>query len=575
MNFIATFRFLWSYMRDMKGRYLAFYLGWLFHTIVGVATPLVFGDMVNQVIYEHDLNAFLKKGLIFFGVTVLGIGLYYWIYEMYGVLWNGINRRLRFAMFDRLQSMGADKISTLQYGDTINMIQFWSMEGVHFMIRNVVHNVNNILRIVVCIILMFMIYPVFGGITLIMVPLSVFTTMKIGKRIRKNGDRNRDLYSPYIAWFYEVADSLGELRLWSAERNIVKKYEQKNRELKKTVASIELENTVGNELLANIKNLILVTQYGILAYCAIHGDLTIGSITVLLSYFTFMTTALTELSSTFMDAQRRIGVIEKIKEFCEKSIKEQDGKAKADKNLEKPVKQIILDNCSFQYDDEKEFCLKELNMSLQSGEKVAIVGENGAGKSTLFHLLTGFYTPTSGRILLNGENLSEIAPASFYDQISVVFQQPMLGTGNIRENLQMGKRVTEEEMIKACKAAGIYDFITDQKDGFDTILEKQGMNLSGGQRQRLAIARAYLKDASLVLMDEATSALDSESEQWVLDHWEEPLQGKLCLMISHRLPVIMRCDRVILLKNGKICEVDTPENMCKNCKDFQELFALA
>ena len=575
LNFITTFGFLWNYMKDMKGRYLLFYLGWLFHTVVGVVAPIVFGEMINQVIYENDLAAFLKRGLGFFGITLLGIILYYWIYEMYGYLWNGINRRLRMGMFDRLQRMSARRIESLPFGDTINMIQFWSMEGVHFMIRNVVHNMNNILRIIACITVMFVINPMFGLITIIMVPLSVFSTLWIGGRIRRNGDRKRDQYSAYIAWFYEVAGSLGELRLWSAEEAILKKYERKNKELKNTSARMELENTIGNEALANIKNVVLVIQYALLAYYAIHGMLTIGAVTVLLNYFTTMSTALSELSSTFMDAQKRIGIIEKMRDFMEDTTEEEEGEKVGQLyDLNEPIEKITFEDCSFQYDPAGDYVLRSLNFSVHAGEKIAIVGENGAGKSTLLNLLLGFYRPTSGKILLNGKEMSKLTLASYYEHISIVFQQVMLCKGSIRENLLMGKDISEERMVQACKAAGIYELLSESDMGFDTILEKRGANLSGGQRQRLGIARAYLRESEVVLMDEATSALDPATEQWLLDHWDEILRGRICIVVSHRLPTIMRCDRVIMLRNGRICAMGTPETMRNDCREFRELFAL-
>ena len=421
---------------------------------------------------------------------------------------------------------------------------------------------------------MFVINPVFGLITIIMVPLSVFSTLWIGGRIRKNGDKKRDQYSAYIAWFYEVADSLGELRLWSAEKAIRKKYERKNKELKNTSARIELENTIGNEALANIKNVVLVIQYGLLAYYAIHGMLTIGAITVLLSYFTTMSTALSELSSTFMDAQKRIGIIEKMRDFMEDMTDEEEGENVGQQyDLNEPIENITFENCSFQYDADSEFGLRSLDFSVHAGEKVAIVGENGAGKSTLLNLLLGFYTPTSGRILLNGKDMSKLTNASCYEHISIVFQQVMLCRGSIRENLLMGKDISEERMLRACKAAGIYDLLSESDMGFDTVLEKRGANLSGGQRQRLGIARAYLRESELVLMDEATSALDSDTERWILEHWDEVLQGRICIVVSHRLPTIMSCDRVIMLRNGRICAMGTPETMRNDCEEFRELFA--
>ena len=218
--------------------------------------------------------------------------------------------------------------------------------------------------------------------------------------------------------------------------------------------------------------------------------------------------------------------------------------------------------------------MDSVSFSIACGEKVAIVGGSGAGKSTLLNLVLGLYHPKQGEILLNGKNIKQYNRSSLYQYISVVFQQILLFKGTIRENLQMGEDITEAELIKACKAAGIYEYILNQENGFDTIIESWGNNLSGGQKQRLGIARAYLKKSDLVIMDEATASLDAENEALILENLDEILQGRTCMVVSHRLSTVMSCDRIILLKSGKICAMGTPTEMKNNCLEFKELFAL-
>ena len=136
------------------------------------------------------------------------------------------------------------------------------------------------------------------------------------------------------------------------------------------------------------------------------------------------------------------------------------------------------------------------------------------------------------------------------------------------------ERVPEEELVRVCKAAGIYDYIQSQEHGFDTVIEQWGRNLSGGQRQRLGIARAYLRASDLVIMDEATASLDRKNEELILENQKEILQGRTCLVVSHRLRTVMQCDRVLLLKDGRLQEMGTPEEMKERCPEFRELFAL-
>lgn len=554
----------------MKWRYAFFYLGWLFHTIVGVVTPIIFGNMINEIIYHNDLNAFIHMSLLFLGITVIGIILYYIIYEMYGSLWNGLNRRLRMGMFEQLQHLEASELLALQHGDTVNMIQFWSNEGVHFVVRNVVHNANNLFSIMLYLVMIFRVNPVFGIVSVIMVPISVFSTFQISGRLRTNSQKNKDQYSNYIGWLFEIAESFSELRLWSAEENILKKYDNRQKEMNRLNAKIEMDNTLGEELLANIKNMVLVVQYGLLAYFAISEDMKMGTITVMLAYFAMLSSSLSQFVKYQMDAQKRIAVIEKIYQFFQKKrIDEEQGKC----DLKEKITDITFENCSFGYHSQATV-LENVSFSIRQGEKVAIVGGSGAGKSTLLNLLLGLYEPVAGKILLNGKDVTQYNKSSLYDHVSVVFQQILLFKGTIRENLQMGRTVPEAELTEACEAADIFAYISAQKDGFDAVIENWGSNLSGGQRQRLGIARAYLKESDFVILDEATSALDAGTEGNILEKWSAALHGRTCLVVSHRLSTVMNCDKVILLKAGKIAETGTPREMREQCQEFRELFAL-
>ncbi len=572
LNFFTTTRFLWRYMRDKKLQYVLFYIGWLFQTVVEVITPIIFGIMINRIVYYNDLATFLKVGLVFFYVTVFGIILYYMIYEMYGYLWNGINRGLRMEMFGQLQRLSAAEMVSLQQGDTVNMIQYWSMTAVNFVIRNIVHNANNIFRIILCIVIIFRINPVFGAVSVVMVPLSVFTAFRIGSRIRKNSEKNKEKYAKYISWLFEVISSLGELRFWSAEKTILKRYHDKLDEMNQLNSKIAMQNTAGTELLENIKNGILVIQYVLLACYAVYGGLMVGTVTVMLTYFTMLSSALSGFAKNTMDAQERISIIERMYAFlCKETTDGKDGQYE----LKERITEISFQNCSFRYGSEQPVVLDSLDFSIRQGEKVAVVGSSGSGKSTLLNLVLGLYPPQEGSILLNGRDLVQYSRVSLYDHISVVFQQVLLLKGTIRENLFMGSDgIPEEELVRACKAAGIYDYIQSQEHGFDTVIEQWGRNLSGGQRQRLGIARAYLRATDLIIMDEATASLDRKNEELILENQNEILQGRTCLVVSHRLRTVMQCDRVLLLKDGRIQGMGTPEEMKERCPEFRELFAL-
>lgn len=571
VNYYTTVKFLWQYVKNVKWKYFLFYVGWFLQTILEVVTPVIFGKMINLILYDNDLNAFLRIGFIYFILTVCGIVLYYALYEMYGLLWNEINRGLRVGMFWRMLHLNASEISLLQHGDIVNMIQFWSCEGVFFMVRNIVHTINNVLRIVICIVVIICVNPFFGIVTILMVPLSVIISFKIGKQIRSNSEKSKEKYADYMGWLFDVIHSFVELRFWSATKSILHQCEDKLRERNHLYAKIDMDNVICGEILANVKNIVRVIQYGLLVYYAVYSDLTMGMITVLITYFTILSDSLTKLVEEYMNAQTRMGVIHRIKNFIHvENAVEDDNK----EDLQNEISEIAFVNCSFQYDENSKMVLREINLTINKGEKVAIVGKSGCGKSTLVQLLLGLYEPTAGNVLINGKEVSQYNKATLYEHISTVFQHVLLFKSTIRDNLQMGRKISEQELENGCVAAGIYTYVLAQKNGLDTPLEMWGGNLSGGQKQRIGLARAYVKKSDLIILDESTSALDAKNEEQILENWNEILNGRTCITITHRFQTVMQCDRVVLLRDGKVYAMGTPEEMKTTCQAFGELFSL-
>lgn len=571
LTFFTTMKFLWTHMEGLKKHYLLFYLCWLFHTITGVMSPLIFGKMIDCVIYENDLSGFLKIGMVFFSITVFGIALHYITYELYCVVGHGIHRKLRVKLFRKLQTLTAEELTALQHGDTGNMILFQTTEGLHFMVRNVIHNANNTLRILFCLIVMFIINPMFGLVSIVIVPLSVIATFSIGKRIRINSKKGNEIYAKYVNRLFEIAGAFSEIKLWGAKDYVLKKYNRDLKEMNRFRAKIEMDNCIGNQVLINIKNVILVIQYGLLAYFAITQNLQVGTITVMLAYFNTMSESLAEVAKYYMDAQQRISVIERLYGFL--------GKKGIDKNKksilpEKQINEIKITDCSFRYQNSETDVLHGINFSIKRGEKVAVVGGSGAGKSTFLNLLLGLYEPQQGEILLDNISMSQIDRDVLYRHFGAAFQHVLLFSGSIRENLEMGKTIPEETLRKACLNAGISDYVSAQQKGLDTVLERWGSNLSGGQRQRFGIARAYVQGADFVFLDEVTAALDAETEELVLSKLTDGLQGRGCVMVSHRLKTVEACDRVIMLKDGKICAEGTPQILREQCEEYQSLFGL-
>ena len=229
---------------------------------------------------------------------------------------------------------------------------------------------------------------------------------------------------------------------------------------------------------------------------------------------------------------------------------------KSDSKLKVTNGEISMDKITFTHDEgQGDTLFHDFSLDIKPGEKIGLVGASGSGKTTLTKLLLRFADIDSGKITIDGQDISEVTQASLRAKIAYVPQEPLLFHRSVRENIAYGQPdATDAEIEEAAKKAGAYDFIVGLKDGFDTMVGERGIKLSGGQRQRVAIARAILKDAPILVLDEATSALDSESEALIQKSLETLMENRTSIVIAHRLSTIAKLDRIIVLKNGKIVE---------------------
>ena len=222
----------------------------------------------------------------------------------------------------------------------------------------------------------------------------------------------------------------------------------------------------------------------------------------------------------------------------------------------------MFDNVSFEYPDDHNKVLKNLNLSIKPGEKIAIVGPSGGGKTTLCNLIPRFYDATSGKITIDGEDIRKITLKSLRQNIGIVQQDVYIFSGTIFENIAYGKTgATLDEVKEAAKRAGADEFIRELKDGYNTYVGERGVKLSGGQKQRISIARVFLKNPPIIILDEATSALDNESEYEVAKSLGALAKGRTTLTIAHRLSSIKNSDRILVLTNDGIAEEGTHDTL--------------
>jgi subfamily B ATP-binding cassette protein MsbA len=285
---------------------------------------------------------------------------------------------------------------------------------------------------------------------------------------------------------------------------------------------------------------------------AAHDQTTVGGFVAFLVALLMLLAPLKRLVSVNVTLQRGLAAAESVFELIDQPIEIDSGQ----RQIGRAHGDIEFDQVSFSYIGAPRPALDKLSLKINAGETIALVGASGGGKTTIANLLPRFYSPTQGRILLDGIDIAELKLMDLRANIALVSQDVTLFNDTVAANIGYGRagEVSEAEIIEAATAAYAIDFIRDMSEGFATLIGEDGVRLSGGQRQRLAIARAFLKDAPILILDEATSALDTESERQVQTALEHLMRGRTTLVIAHRLSTIEDADRIIVLDHGRIIE---------------------
>ncbi|USN96154.1 MAG: ABC transporter ATP-binding protein [Candidatus Nomurabacteria bacterium] len=302
-----------------------------------------------------------------------------------------------------------------------------------------------------------------------------------------------------------------------------------------------------------------------------NGHYTIGTMVLLIQYAMLIRVPIFSISFLVDQSQRAVS---NTKDYFEVMDLEAEITDKPDAT-KLTVKQALIefDDVSFSYD--KSPVLSGLNFSIEPDTKVALVGESGEGKTTITSLLLRLYEPQGGSILIDGQNINQVSQSSLRKAIGVVFQDAALFSGTIRENIAYSNpQASDQDVIDAAKSANADEFISKLEKGYDTEIGERGLKLSGGQKQRIAIARAFLKDAPILILDEATSSLDSKSEQMVQEGLKRLMKGRSTLIIAHRLSTIQNVDKIVTLQGGAVKETGSPQDLASSGGIYAELLKL-
>ncbi len=410
-------------------------------------------------------------------------------------------------------------------------------------------------------------------IIFVSVPLIIVSLAFFRKRMKNAFKESREQTGLINA---QIEDSLLGIRVVKSFANEDVEEEKFNKSNKKLLKiKSKAYHAMGGfqsstRLFDGIMYILVVTAGGIfLAY----GQISIAEYSVYLLFVSTLLTSIRRIVEFSEQFQRGITGIERFVEIMDVEPEIKDGKNA--KKLENVEGRVDFLGVTFKYTDDGKDILTDLNLSVNAGESIALVGPSGGGKTTLCSLLPRFYEINEGEIKIDGTNIKDVTLESLRENIGVVAQDVYLFSGSVKENIVYGKKnATDEEIIEASKLAGAHEFILSLPDGYDTYVGERGVKLSGGQKQRISIARVFLKNPPILILDEATSALDNESERLVQASLEKLARGRTTFTIAHRLTTIKNADRILVLTEDGIMESGSHKELLDKNGIYAELYKL-
>jgi ATP-binding cassette, subfamily B, bacterial MsbA len=510
---------------------------------------------LGSLIYETGkFNALIYICLLFFAVTFLTNLCRYFAMFFIAPIRNGVVRDLRNKMYNKSMALPLSYYSGERKGDLMSRMTS-DVQEIEWSIMQTLEMIfREPLTILILFTIMLLISAKLTFFILILLPIAGVIIALLGKSLKNASRTSKETLGSLISVIEESLGSLKVIKAFGAENFMRKKFGELNQSYFKQNVKVYRKTDLSSPLTEIIVTGILMVILFIGGKMVFQDELT-GALFI--TYFALasqLVPPLKQLTNAYNNIQKGIASEERIDKIllAEESIKEAPGAQK----LKGFSTQISYNNVSFAYHKGDEgYVLKNINLNIQKGKTIALVGQSGSGKTTLADMLPRFYDCEQGEICIDGINIKNLSIKSLRDRIAVVTQESILFNDTIANNIAFGRSdMKQEDIERAAQIANAHDFIMAMPEGYQSNIGDRGGKLSGGQRQRISIARAVLRDPDILILDEATSALDTESEKLVQDALSRLMKNRTSLVIAHRLSTIASADEIMVMQQGQIIE---------------------
>ena len=566
----------------------------MLETVCELLMPLQMANIIDKGIPSGDMREILTSGAIMFALAVIAMVSGTYSSKAASFAAQGMGANLRRAQFNKITTFSFADIDRFSSSSLITRLtnDLTNIQMVAVMCLRMIVRASTM--VIAALILAFQLGPELAVIVCIVIPI---LAVCVGGLMY--------ICHPLFEKMQKAIDNLNE----KVQENliairVVKSYVRENHERKKFQGANDLFTKTG---LAAVLRIVLmqpiltlgisITTVVVLyngGHMVLAGELGVGELQTILNYIFQILFSVLMVAMALLQVVRAQASADRVFEVLDTNSDITDGPraplpavgadgapfvpapGEEDHYLPRPQGRVEFQDVSFKYQagGTGEDVLHHIDLTVEPGEFVAVVGGTGTGKSTLVNLITRFYDVSGGQVLLDGVNVKEYPLEELRGRIGMVLQNNVLFSGTIRENLLWGREdATEEEMIQAAKDAQAYDFVMSFPDGFDTYLEQGGVNVSGGQKQRLCIARAMLRHPAVLILDDSTSAVDSTTEGLIRESFKKNLKGTTVIIIAQRISSVQYADKIVVLDDGTVSGVGTHDQLMKTNQIYQEIYA--